>query len=150
MVRGIGSPKPAKVLGKGPLLVVQQVDQAVQQSHICRRPRSVSFGLPRCQCRVCEFLFVQVSCFYGFPCDDLDLPGSYESSGQYVVVYFCICFHQFLDEGSLIAIRAVINQITGNGSSGTLSIDARRDWVGLSHLGFKLLTFPSMDIWGWT
>ena len=34
---------------------------------------------------------------------------------QYLSVELCICFHQFLDEGSMMKIKIVINLIAGEG-----------------------------------
>ena len=41
--------------------------------------------------------------------------------GPVLAVDLCICFHQLLDEGSVMTIKVVINLIMGKASSGTCS-----------------------------
>lgn len=100
-----------------PLLGVPQVGQATQLSHVCGGPQLVPCRLPICWSRLCELLRAQVTCFFVFPCDVLDAPGSYNSSSlssagflslaQCLAMGLCICFHQLLHKGSLITVTVV-------------------------------------------
>lgn len=73
---------------------------------------------------VSDLPLAQVSCFCGFPRHGFDpfvhiiTPPSLQlDSGslvQWLVVNLCICFHQLLDEGSMI-IQVAINLITEEG-----------------------------------
>ena len=78
-----------------------------------------------CQSRVSEFPLAQVSCFSRYPHHGLDsfahiiapssLPLDYGSSVKCFTVDICICFHPFLDDGSKMTIKVVVNLITGEG-----------------------------------
>lgn len=64
-----------------PPLEVLKVDQATQRSHIHRGLKSVLCSFPVVSTgSVSKILPTQASCFYGFPCDDLDPPGLYTPS----------------------------------------------------------------------
>ena len=66
-----------------------------------------------------------MSCFCGFPCNVLDpvaptilLPSLQWDSlslAKRLALGLCICFHQLLDEGSLMTTEVVTNLIIGDG-----------------------------------
>ena len=108
-----------------PLPVAPQTAQDSQLSPTFSGPSLDLCMLPRHQSRVSELSLAQFSCFCGCHHHGLD-PFAYiiappslglvsGSSAQCFTVDICICFHQLLDVGSMMAFKIVINLTTGQG-----------------------------------
>ena len=103
----------------------------MQLSTTFRGTSLVIFWFLPCQAGVGEFPLAQVDCFSGCPHHGLDLfahiviPSTLQldfgSSAQCSAVGPCLCFHQLLDEGSMMTFKIFINLTTGQCQFRTLS-----------------------------
>ena len=108
------------------LSVAPQTAPATQLSPIYRGPSLVIFRFHSCLSGVSESQMDHVRCFYGYSHYGLDpfahiiTHPSRSSTGlqelnPLVSVDFFICFHQLLNEISVMKIKIAINLITGEG-----------------------------------
>ena len=100
---------------------VPQTVQAILLSPARRGSSSVTCMLPSYCSRVSELAGVWITCLYGFPHHALDPASPHlacvisppsllldsSSAAQCLAVHLCICFHQWLDEGAMMTVRAV-------------------------------------------
>ena len=119
--------KPVHALWITPGLTASgsQTTQLTELSPTFRGPSLVLCRFPSCQSRMSEVPLVYVSCLCNFPTIILTYLSSYNPSflllldsrisAQCLAMNLYICFHQVLDEGSMITIRVVINLITKEG-----------------------------------
>lgn len=83
--------------------------------------RSYSFRFHSCQSAVCNLPHVKVSCFCGFTNITLTslliiLPSSQiYSRSSALCLGVNLCFHHLINEGSVIALKEIINFIIGEG-----------------------------------
>ena len=106
-----------------PLPVAPQSAQAIQLSPTFRGTSLDLCCFLPCLAGVSELPLAQVNCFIGCTHHGLDLfahiltphtlPVDFGSSVQCSDAGLCLCFHQFLDEDSMVIFKIFINLTTG-------------------------------------